>query len=94
MADLLGKLATLLWTVLAARLLTQEDFGLLNYALSVALLVSALPAWGFGSVVVRRGSRDPSGLATLHTGVTTWQTLLSVLVLLVTAAAHIWGDLS
>ena len=77
-AEVLAKLATLAWTVVAARMLSQEDFGAFSYALSLVLLASALPAWGFDPLLVRRGSREPDLLPRLHSEALTWQTLLAV----------------
>lgn len=83
-AEVLAKLATLSWTVVAARQLDRDEFGAFSFALSLVLLVSALPSWGFDPVLVRRASRDPSQLPRLHTEALTWQTLLAVPVLVVT----------
>lgn len=77
-AEVLAKLATLAWTVVAARSLDQGDFGAFSYALSIVLLASALPAWGFDPLLVRRGSRDQELLPRLHTEALTWQTVLAV----------------
>lgn len=77
-AEVLAKLATLAWTVVAARSLSQQDYGAFAYALSLVLLASALPAWGFDPLLVRRGSRDGDLLPRLHTEALTWQTLLAV----------------
>jgi len=38
-ADIVGKVSTLAWTVVAARALTQDEFGTFSLALSLALLV-------------------------------------------------------
>ena len=82
-AEVLAKLATLVWTVVAARMLDQGDFGAFSYALSLVLLASALPAWGFDPLLVRRGSREPDLLPRLHSEALTWQTLLAVPTFLV-----------
>lgn len=84
-AEILAKLATLSWTVVAARILDQGDFGAFSYALSLVLLVSALPAWGFDPLLVRRASADPQQLPRLHTEALTWQTVLAVPTFVVTA---------
>lgn len=54
-----GKVTTLAWTVVAARVLTQHDFGAFNFALSLALILSALAEWGFDPALVRLASRSP-----------------------------------
>ena len=77
-ADLVGKVATLAWTVVAVHALTQQDFGAFSYALALMLLVSSFPAWGFDPVLVRRGSVSPEQLTRLHTEAIAWQTLLAV----------------
>ena len=77
-ADLIGKVATLAWTVIAVRALTQQDFGAFSYALALMLLVSSFPAWGFDPVLIRRGSVAPDLLTRLHTEAIAWQTLLAV----------------
>lgn len=84
-AEVLAKLATLSWTIVAARMLDQGDFGAFSYALSLVLLVSALPAWGFDPLLVRRASADPQQLPRLHTEALTWQTVLAVPTFVVTA---------
>lgn len=84
-AEVLGKVATFAWTVLAARMLTQEEFGAVSYALTVMLLASAPAEAGFDSGVVRRGSAEPRILERLYTEAVTWKTLLAVPVFLVAA---------
>jgi O-antigen/teichoic acid export membrane protein len=85
-AEVLGKVATLAWTLVAGRLLSQGDFGALAYALGVALLVQALPAWGFDLVLSRRGSSDAALVPRLYTEAVAWQLLLAVPVFGLTAA--------
>lgn len=77
-AEVLGKLATLAWTIAAVRVLSQGDFGALSFALNVMLLVSALPAWGFDSGLVHQGSRSVDRLPALYTQSLAWQTLLAL----------------
>lgn len=84
-AEVLGKVATFAWTILAARMLTQEEFGAVSYALTVMLLASAPAESGFDSGVVRRGSAEPRILERLYTEAVTWKTLLAVPVFLVAA---------
>ena len=58
-AQLAGKVLTLAWTIVAARVLTQDEFGELNFLLSLALLLSAIAEWGFDPLLVRMASREP-----------------------------------
>ena len=77
-AEVLSKVATFAWAVLAARMLTQEEFGAVFYALTVMLLASAPAESGFDAGVVRRGSADPPILERLYTEAVTWKTVLAV----------------
>ncbi len=61
-AEVLGKVATLAWTLLAARLLDVERFGTFAYVLSAALLLAAVAEWGFDAVMVRQASASPARL--------------------------------
>lgn len=88
-AQLVGKLTTFVWTVVAARALTQEDFGAFTLALSVAMIVSAVAEWGFDPVLVRRASQQPSHIQRLHSEALAWQTLVGVPVFLV-AGTMLW----
>jgi O-antigen/teichoic acid export membrane protein len=58
-AQVAAKILTLAWTVVAARVLSQRDFGEFNFALSLALILSALAEWGFDPALVRLASRSP-----------------------------------
>ena len=80
-AELCGKAATLLYTLLAARMLSQLDFGAFSYALSLATLLSIVPDWGFDVVVVQRSSARPDRLPRLRSLSLTWKTLIGVPVL-------------
>ena len=84
-AEVLGKLATFAWAVMAARMLTQHDFGAVSYALTVMLLASAPAESGFDAGVVRRGSAEPPILERLYTEAVTWKTLLAVPAFIVAA---------
>jgi O-antigen/teichoic acid export membrane protein len=57
--QIFGKLTTLAWTIVAARVLTRAEFGGFSLALSVALLVTVVAEWGFDVLLVRRASADP-----------------------------------
>jgi O-antigen/teichoic acid export membrane protein len=84
-AEICGKAATLVYTLLAARVLSQLDFGAFSYALSFATLLSIVPDWGFDVVVVQRSSARPDRLARLRSLSLTWKTVIGVPVM--TAAA-------
>lgn len=60
--DVLGKAATVVFTVVVARHLGATDFGSFSYALALGLLLSTFIAWGFDAEVLRRGSVDSSVL--------------------------------
>ncbi|MEI4273210.1 oligosaccharide flippase family protein [Klenkia sp. LSe6-5] len=72
-AEVLGKGATFIWMVVATRVLAQEDFGALSYALALGVLVSALPGWGFDFAIVTRGSRNHRALERTYTETLVWQ---------------------
>lgn len=59
-AQVVGKVLTFVWTVVAARELTHHDFGEFNFALSLALILSAVSEWGFDPALVRMASRNPA----------------------------------
>jgi len=58
-AQVLGKVATLAWTLVAARRLTVADFGRFTFFLAVALLLSSIAEWGFDAAMVGRASARP-----------------------------------
>ncbi|HWG92634.1 MAG TPA: oligosaccharide flippase family protein [Mycobacteriales bacterium] len=80
-AQVVGKLATLTWTLVAARELGTSAFGAFFYVLAVAQLASAVVEWGFDPVLVRRGARQPELLPSLLTQNLVWQTAVAVPVL-------------
>ncbi|GAB2451839.1 hypothetical protein GCM10027062_35820 [Nocardioides hungaricus] len=82
-AEVLGKVATLAWTVAAARMLSEHDFGIISYALTTMLVLSSLAAWGFDPAVTRRGAADPDGLPRLYQSAQAWKTLIGLPVFLV-----------
>jgi O-antigen/teichoic acid export membrane protein len=84
-AELFGKAATLVYTLLAARVLSQLDFGAFSYALSFATLVSILPDWGWDTVVVQRSSAQPGRLPRLRSASLTWKTVIGLPVMTVSA---------
>ncbi|ANH40149.1 Polysaccharide biosynthesis protein [Nocardioides dokdonensis FR1436] len=82
-AEVLGKVATLAWTVAAARMLSNQDFGTISYAMTIMLVLSSLAAWGFDSGLTRRGSAEPDALPGLHRATQVWKTALAAPVFLV-----------
>jgi O-antigen/teichoic acid export membrane protein len=66
LADVVGKVSTLAWTVVAARLLTQEQFGAFNLALALALIASAVAEGGYDPVLVRTST--PSTTCSCRSG--------------------------
>jgi O-antigen/teichoic acid export membrane protein len=77
-ADVAGKVATFAYTVLAVRWLTQADYGAFAYALSVSLLVSAVPAWGWDTVLVQRGAADRTRLGRLLADTLAWKSAVGI----------------
>ena len=61
-SELAGKIATLVFTIVAARHLGPAGFGAFSYALAFSLLLATLPSWGFDTVLIRRGSADAGRL--------------------------------
>lgn len=57
-AEIVGKVGTLAYTVIAARALTTDAYGVFAYAVSVSLLLATLPTWGFDELVVQRSAAD------------------------------------
>lgn len=91
LAEVAGKVATLAWTVAAARLLTSEEFGVVSYALTLMLLISVIPAWGFDAGMVRRGAANPELLNRLHAGVQVWKATLGIPAVAITALVVLPG---
>ncbi|MDP9068355.1 MAG: flippase [Actinomycetota bacterium] len=65
-AEVVGKVATLALTVVAARALTQQRFGAYSYALSFAPLVAVVWSWGLGTLLIREASAEPDKLPALY----------------------------
>lgn len=84
-AEMCGKAATLVYTLLAARTLTQLDFGAFSFALSFATLLAIVPDWGFDVVVIQRSSAQPGRLPLLRTAALTWKTAVGIPVMTVSA---------
>ncbi|MDQ1695188.1 MAG: hypothetical protein QOJ03_541 [Frankiaceae bacterium] len=79
-AQVLGKILTLAWTAVAARELTQGQFGAFNFSLSLALIVNAVAEWGFDPALVRLSSRDPADRDRYYTEAMACQTVLGILL--------------
>lgn len=77
-AQVVGKLGTLIWTLLAARELGEAAFGAFAYAFALALLVSAIAEWGFDPVLVNRGSRTPERMSELFTLALAWEMAIGI----------------
>lgn len=78
LGELLGKVATLAYTVAAARILTQQEFGAFAYAIAFSLLVATLPSWGFDPLLTQRGARDPRRLPGLVSETLVWRTAIAI----------------
>ena len=83
-------MATLVWTVVIARLVSTEDFGAISYALAVMLLVSSLPQWGFDENVVRRGAGSHGDLPKIYASALTWKSMVALPVFGFTALAMVF----
>jgi len=88
-AEIAGKVATLAFTVAAARSLGQAGFGAFSYAVSFALLVATLPSGGFGAMLVQRGSAEPRRLPQLFSELLAWRTAIAIPVFGAAAVAGI-----
>jgi O-antigen/teichoic acid export membrane protein len=60
--ELVGKVATLVFTVVVARELGSSSFGSFSYALAFGMLLATLVGWGFDAELARRGSVDLADL--------------------------------
>lgn len=79
-AQLAGKVLTLAWMVVAARQLTQAQFGEFNFTLSLALIVSAFAEWGFDPALVRLASRSPADRNRFYTEAFVYETAAGILL--------------
>jgi O-antigen/teichoic acid export membrane protein len=93
--EIVGKAATLLLIIVAARALGPADFGVFAFALALGTLVAIVPSWGFDTLVVQRGSRRPEQLPTLLAELLTVRIAIAVPVLLVVGGVELvhrgWG---
>ncbi len=83
--ELVGKVATLVFTVVVARELGATSFGSLSYAFAFGLLLATLVSWGFDAEQVRRASADRDELGAALTTALVLRTLHAVPVLLLGA---------
>jgi O-antigen/teichoic acid export membrane protein len=79
-AQVLGKVLTLVWTVVAARELNHHDFGEYNFVLSLALILSAISEWGFDPALVRMASRSPADRDRHYTEAVVAESLVGLLL--------------
>jgi O-antigen/teichoic acid export membrane protein len=77
-ADLAGKVATLAFTVVAARMLSEAEYGAFAYAVAVSMLVATVPSWGFDALLVQRGSASPEQLPQLYAATATAKAAVGV----------------
>lgn len=82
-SELLGKVATLVLTVVGARTLGESGFGTFSFALAFSLLLATVPVWGFGTLLVQRASADPRLLDRLYTQTLVLNAVLALPVYLV-----------
>lgn len=66
-AQIASKVSTFAWTAVAARELSQRDFGAFNFALSLGLLLASVAEWGFDTALVQRGSAEPEKISKPYT---------------------------
>jgi O-antigen/teichoic acid export membrane protein len=61
-AEVIGKLGTLVVVIGAARVLPLADFGVFSVALGLGAMAAVLPSWGLDTVLIQRGAREPATL--------------------------------
>jgi O-antigen/teichoic acid export membrane protein len=64
--EIVGKVATLALTVVAARELSRDAFGAFAYALAFAPLVGVVWSWGLGVLFIQEASERPDDLPRLY----------------------------
>lgn len=85
-AEVGGKVSTLVLMIVAARALGRADFGAYAYALAVGGLVAALPSWGLDPLLVRSGAgRSSEEVSRLLATTLAIRALIATPVLLLTA---------
>lgn len=86
MAELAGKSATLVLTVVAVHVLGPKGFGAFAFAFAFSLLIATVPAGGLSDLLVKRASDTPAALDRLLT-----QTLVLNFMLAVPAYLLVGG---
>lgn len=89
-AEVAGKLATLAWTVAAARVMSSTEFGVVSYGLATMMFLMAFPSWGFDAGIVRRGAAEPGHVGRLYAGGLRWKTLLALPLVGIAAVIVVW----
>lgn len=84
-SELLGKVATFVMFLVAARLLGVADFGVLSFGLSVGLLLAVLSSLGLDSRLVQLGSAQPDLLDRCYGALVAIRVVISCAVLAGTA---------
>lgn len=87
--ELVGKSATLVFTIVVARALGATSFGSLSFALAFGLLLATLVGWGFDAEQIRRGSADRSQLDAALTQTLVLRTIHAVPVVLLGGLAGV-----
>ena len=85
--QLVGKAATLAWTLVAARELSASAFGLFFYSYALAGLASAVSEWGFDPVLVEDVAHDRSVVRPAYTRAQAAQTVIALPAFAVAAIA-------
>lgn len=80
-AEVVGKVATLVLLVYAVRVLNPAEFGSFSYALAFGALLAVLPAWGLDTLLVQQVGPDRSRLPSAYAELLVLRTLLAVPVL-------------
>lgn len=78
LSQVVAKVTTLVWTVVAAQMLGQEGFGGFNFALATATVLATFVEWGFNSLLVQRSSVDRSALSRHFSETLTWQFMIAI----------------
>lgn len=78
-AEVVGKGATFVLAIVAARLLTKDDYGAIAYGLSLGTLLTVFASWGFDTIMQQEGSVDVGRLPKLLAETLVWRSILAVL---------------
>ena len=79
-AETAAKLTTFAWTIVAARELTQGQFGVFSFALSLALILASIAEWGFDPVLIQRASREPALSESIFANAIGWEGAIATLL--------------